>query len=236
MSHERPERPNSAQGDNESNAPSALESAESYLAASATAGGAGDGSGSTFSASFTKLLTWGEAAGLIRPESHFSFLRREPDEAGNEHEVWFDESINRWHKATFPNRFGIAWGRKGSATASEYLTRLMLQNEYFGDDIQLVALVNCREKLRVITSQPHVAGEHAHAEEIQIWFRGLGFSRFSSGESVAWFRKDINLLVSDAHEGNVIRTADGVLFAIDLNPMRPDQEMRELVISMLDVF
>ena len=30
----------------------------------------------------------------------------------------------------------------GSAIAREYLTRLILQNEYFGDDIRLIALVN----------------------------------------------------------------------------------------------
>ena len=235
MGNERQKRSISSQGDHESNAPSTLESAESYVAASTAAGKQGDGSRSAFSASFAALLNWGEATGLTRPEGEFSFLRRKPTAYGDEHQAWFDEGNNRWHKATYPNRFGIAWSREGSATAGEYLTRLLLQNQYFGDDIHLMALANCDKKLRVITSQPHIIGEHAAYEEIQRWFRGLGFNRFESGGSFAWYRTDYNLLVSDAHEGNVIRSPTGALFAIDLNLLMPNQETRELFISLLDI-
>lgn len=233
---ERQARPNPSQGGDGPNALSALESAESYLTASATAGGAGDGSGPSFSASFATLLHWGEANKLIRAETDFPFFRRIPDGHGDEHEGWFDETCGRWYKATYPNQFGVAWGRNGSATACEYLTRLVLQNRHFADDIQLVALVNCGKKLRVITSQPHVVGEHALYEEIKLWFSGLGFSRFESNGSVAWYRENDNLLVSDAHEGNVIRSITGALFAIDLNLMNPNDEIRALVISMLMKF
>jgi Serine/Threonine/Tyrosine Kinase found in polyvalent proteins len=232
MDDERREESNITQSYDEVDALSTLESAESYLAASAASGRASDGCRTPFAASFTAILEWGEATGLICKQEAFSFLGQPPNAFGDEHQAWFDEATNRWFKATYPNAFGLAWGRRGSATAGEYLTRLLLQNQYFGDDIQLVALVNCGEKLRVVTSQPHIVGENALYEEIQRWFNELEFCRFESGGCVAWYRKPDNLLVSDAHEGNVIKTADGTLFAIDLNLIKPDDETRELVISL----
>jgi len=52
-------------------------------------------------------------------------------------------------------------------------------------------------------------------------------------DCVAWYRETENLLIADAHEGNVIRTPDGVLFAIDPNLIQPCGEMLETVISLL---
>ncbi len=96
-----------------------------------------------------------------------AFLHRPRTAFGQEHECWFDEELGRWWKATYANRFGLAWGRDGSATAEEYLTRLVLQNKWFGDGIELEALINCDRKLRVLTSQPHIVGEPAEYDEIQ---------------------------------------------------------------------
>jgi hypothetical protein len=76
-------------------------------------------------------------------------------------------------------------------------------------------------------------GERALYEEIQIWFNDMEFARFESGGCIAWYRENDNLLVSDAHEWNVIRSETGALFAIDLNLMKPNQEMREAVISLI---
>ena len=234
MRDEQRDRCNSNQGDNGENALSTLESAESYVAASAAAGAASDGRRTPFSNSFATFLTWGEEADLIRPIEDFPFFLRPPDGYGDEHEAWFDEASSRWYKSTYPNQFGLAWGRNGSATAGEYLTRLVLQNQYFGDAIRLIALVRCNQKLRVLTSQPHVPGEAALSGEIQQWFRTLGYNRLEIDDSVAWYRKPENLLVADAHEGNVIRTPAGMLFAIDLNLMKPCGEMLEVVLSMLN--
>jgi hypothetical protein len=219
----------------ESSPQPALESAASYLAASAAADGEDHGGRTEFAASFEAIVRWGEANKIIRPQKDFPFFERTPTGYGNEHQCWFDEASNRWYKATYPNRFGLAWGRDGSATVGEYFTRLVLQNEYFGDDIQLVALADCGQKLRIITSQPHIVGERATYDEIRLWFRGLGFSRFESNGSIAWYRQGDNLLVSDAHEGNVIRSVTGALFAIDLNLMKPNQEIRAIIIAMLEL-
>ncbi len=101
----------------ESSAPSTLESAASYVAASTAADGENHGSRSAFTTSFAAIMRWGEVVGLIKDEADFPFLKQPPTGHGDEHEGWFDEKSNRWYKATYPNRFGVAWGRYGSATA-----------------------------------------------------------------------------------------------------------------------
>lgn len=235
MEDERHEFDTPTQGGDGQIALPALESAEGYVASSTTAGRTGDGCSAalstSFNESFATLLSWGEANNLIRPEDEFPFFQRHADGYGDEHQAWFDEPSNRWFKATYTNKFGLAWGHTGSATPGEYLTRLVLQNQYFGDDIHLVALVNAGGKLRVLTSQPHVAGEAASLGEIQMWFQGLGFKRLESNNCIAWYRKADNLLVADAHEGNVLRTPSGVLLAIDLNIIKPTGDMLQFAIE-----
>jgi hypothetical protein len=206
-------------------AQSALASAESHVATSTSAGCAGDGSGKEFAVSFNSLVEWADKQGLIRFHTDFTFFNRPPDGYGDEHEAWFDALSNLWFKATYPNRFGLAWNRDVSATAQTYLTRLVLQNRYFGDDIQLVALINVDERLRVLTSQPHIFGEAAPYAEIQEWFLNLGFARVCANDCVAWYIRSDNLLIADAHEGNVIKTPNGDLVPIDLNIIQPSGEL-----------
>lgn len=141
--------------------------------------------------------------------------------------MWFDEGSNRWFKATYRNKFGLAWGRDGSATALEYIDRLILQNTYFRDDIRLIGVIEVKQQIRVLTSQPHIAGDPACADEIQKWFRKLQFICIESNGRVAWYREKENLLVADAHEGNVIKTASGALVPIDLNLTCPVGDMHK---------
>ena len=219
-------RTDQPEGDDRDLEPGSLESAESHVARSTGPSDPGDASGEKFSAAFRALLEWGETASLIRPEEVFDFFRRPPDGYGDEHQAWFDESSNRWFKATYPNRFGLGWGSGDSATAGEYLSRLTYQNQYFADDIRLVALINSNQHLRILTSQPHIAGEAPSQEEIQNWFRELGFVRLVSEDRIAWFLASENLLIADAHEGNVIKTANGILVPIDLNIIKPRGDLR----------
>lgn len=223
-------QPQSNGGNPESNS---LKSAESYLTASTSTGYSVDAGGKEFSIAFQALLAWGETNGLIRAESEFDFFKRPTNGHGDEHEAWFHESSNRWFKATYANRFGLAWGRDGSATAQEYLSRLVLQNKHFGDDIRLIALVNCDSKLRVLTSQPHISGEPACYPEIQAWFCTLGFIRLEVSSRIAWYLKEENLLVADAHEGNVVRTREGMLVPIDLNIVQPSGILLDWALSCI---
>ena len=204
-----------------------LQSALSYLAASASASGPGDGSRTGFSASFAALLQWGVEQDLVHEEKEFGFFRRKPFVTASEHSVWFIEP-NRWFKVTNPpNTFGIAWGRDGTATPTEYLTRIALQNEHFADDIRLECLLNCGQKMRILTSQRHVEGRASTYEEIQWWFANLGFVRIVYGTSIAWYSMKANLLIADAHEANVIFTSEGKCVPIDLNITKPSGDLRE---------
>lgn len=212
---------------------SALHAAESFIAGSPESGTSCDGSGAAFTATFSALAEWGEQRGLIREETEFAFFARQPDGHGDEHQAWFHPESRRWFKATYPNRFGLAWGRDDTATPHEYLRRLILQNIYFGDDIRLVALANCGGKLRVVTSQPHIAGEPAAYDEIQQWFVALEFTQLNAGNRIAWYYAPENLLVADAHEGNVIRTPHESLIPIDLNIIQPIGALWESVIALL---
>ncbi len=87
-----------------------------------------------------------------------------------------------------------------------------------------MALISHEGKMRVLTSQPHIAGESAKYDRIQQWFVELGFLRIESG-SIAWYYPPANLLVADAHEGNVIETAVGTLVPIDLNVVQPKGDL-----------
>lgn len=115
----------------------------------------------------------------------------------------------------------MAWDREGTANPNEYLTRLILQNICFSDEIKLEAAINCRGKMRVLTSQPHIIGGPAPSQAIQDWFIGLGAVRIDSNDRIAWYFREINILVADAHEGNVLLTPNGELIPIDLNIMEP---------------
>jgi hypothetical protein len=220
---------NEHQDDGEDSAAGTLESAESHIAASTGTSTSCDGSGEAFSSTFSSLIDWAQDRVLIRVEADYEFFARPPDSRGNEHEVWFDAASKRWFKATFRNRFGLPWGQGISATPHEYLLRLLLQNRYFGDKMYLVAIINCEGKIRLLTSQPHVSGDFARPDEIQKWFRAHGFVRLEISERIAWYLKSENLLIADAHEGNVIKTPAGTIVPIDLNLIQPRGVLLEWV-------
>ena len=129
----------------------------------------------------------------------------------------------------------MAWlgEEREQPTPFEYLERLRLQNDCFGDDIRLEALVNCDSKLRVLTSQPNINGEPAPADLIKQWFEVLGFKKIEAGGSVAWYDESANLLVADAHEGNVIITEDSYVVPIDLNITEPCEEMKREILLLI---
>jgi hypothetical protein len=225
--------PESTEGNNGKTEGSALESAEGHVTASTGTDCPCDVCCKSFTTAFSAILGWAEDNGLIRQISDYDFFGRPPDGAGDEHEAWFEENSSRWFKATYDNEFGLAWGRLGTATAKEYLTRWVLQNQFFGDDIHLVALVNSNSKMRVLISQPHIEGDPASPSDIENWFISIGFSKIDFSGSVAWYLEEENLLVADAHEGNVLRSPSGDLIPIDLNIVKPAVHLLEAIVDYL---
>ena len=110
--HEETGPPNSG----ERTSVGSLESAKNHLERCAITSDSGDGGRQEFAPSFSALLDWGIKNQLIFPDESFPFLRRPPDGFGLEHEAWFDESRNRWFKATYANRFGVGARRFGNGS------------------------------------------------------------------------------------------------------------------------
>jgi hypothetical protein len=70
--------------------------------------------------------------------------------------------------------------------------------------------------IRVVTAQPAIEGHPAEMQEIASFFLGSGFERRRWGRNLVWFRPADGIVASDTHGGNVLRTTDGALVAIDV--------------------
>lgn len=116
-------------------------------------------------------------------------------------------------------------------TIAEYLARLALTNALFGDDWR------CEGALRydtdggcgVVTSQPAIGsplGQRARptAAEICRYFEARDFLPVAGSEAKTFYRVADNVAVFDAHEGNVVRTPEGLL-PIDVIAVHPDDRL-----------
>lgn len=202
----------------QSNAPGALEIALAHTRAGAEAIRRGGGlfGATQLAAECEALRRWAEQAGCLKV---FEAISRPPDAFGYEHEVWFpqaDGAESRVIKATYGNCFGhLPDGSEASPAG--YLERLVLCNEVLGDQISLLGIEECRPGvIRVVTAQPAVQGHPAEVHEITQFFESSGFQRRQWGRNSVWFRAADGIIASDTHGGNVLRTRDGALVAIDV--------------------
>lgn len=187
---------------------------------------------SIYDESFRRLVRWAEEAGCF-------FEGLQPlKEGGREHDLIFIEDEASWLKFTKPAAAGYAVSFElGSpslvpALPLEYLERMELHNELFADLVSFVGVAGERTRPRILTRQPHLAGEAATREEIvtmmvdRLGFRQLP-DRFSIGyeDSLAFARDDV--AVFDLRPANVVRTPEGVMAPIDTIPVRMDARARE---------
>ena len=162
----------------------------------------------------------------------FEATSRPADAFGYEHEVWFPQESGpdaQVVKATYGNCFGhLPDGC--DATPVGYLERLVLCNEVLGDQITLLGVEESRPGvIRVVTAQPAIQGHPAEMEDIASFFLNAGFERRYWGRNVVWFRPTDSIVASDTHGGNVLRTDDGSLVAIDVPLMVWKPEMNPLL-------
>ena len=155
---------------------------------------------------------------------------------GEEHLVWPNAALARYVKLTHAGRFGLAadaqWFFDGEreeagtkaflrdATPLEYLDRLLLQNEVFGDDIRLLGIIDKARGMHVVTSQPTIRGEVVTLEEIIAFMVASGFTRIDAvrlghADALAFYRPADGLAVFDCHVGNFIKSGPHVV-PIDL--------------------
>lgn len=161
------------------------------------------------------------------------------DADGQEHRVRFDDSSGRWFKATHPETYGgapqISYDLDpvtdrpaqrlvmGKGTPMQYLERWSLFNAVFGDEVRLERVLAVGYGLSILISQRDITGDAPELREIEDFFRQRGFEPVPSSQD-AFYRATDDVLALDAHQANLVRTADG-LVPIDIPVFRPDTDI-----------
>jgi hypothetical protein len=182
------------------------------------------------------LLDWARESGILGGESE---LIPATDADGVEHRVFFDEATNRWFKATHPETYGgapqISYDLDpvtdrpvrrlvmGKATPLVYLERWSLFNAAFGDEVSLERVLSIGYGLSIVVAQRDISGEAPSLEEIEGYFIERGFQPVPNSQD-AYYRAADDLLALDAHQANLVRTADG-LVPIDIPVFHPDEDI-----------
>jgi hypothetical protein len=125
---------------------------------------------------------------ILDPFDYLPYATR----GGEEHFVWHMAGAPRVFKLTKANCFGFTVDAEWfldeesdaaelkpalrGATPLEYFERLLLQNEIFGDAVEFVGIIDKRQALQVVTSQPAIRGEPATPSEIAALMEALSFS------------------------------------------------------------
>lgn len=127
----------------------------------------------------------------------------------------------------------------GDATPFEYLERLELQNSVFNDDIQLLGCWIEAEGLVVVTSQPAIHGESPRPAEILKCMDAITFERIpgipaNSEDCFSFYRRRDKVAAFDAHTGNYVRIASGLIVPIDLVMVRADDAMHDYTCRRID--
>ncbi len=140
----------------------------------------------------------------------------------------FDSKLGVYRKSTHPGTYGgylsrgnvlhpetQRWDERPlvlHATPREYLDRLRLAREVFGDDSVVTRVVTTPSGLSIETAQTALRGTPATPEEISAEMRAAGF-RLLHRDGV-WFRDRDQALAWDL-EGNAILLSDGSLGVFD---------------------
>ena len=161
------------------------------------------------------------------------------ERGGEEHRLWLAEDGQRYFKATFPGKFGfvVVLTPAGipdlaDATPLEYLERLILQNRVFGDSVCLEGMTQEAGGIAIVTSQPHLAGTAPTREEIlsfmaRLWFKPLRGLDLGRPGSLAFYRDLDEVAAFDAHPGNFVRDAEGIVLPIDLILLHASEALQE---------
>ncbi len=160
------------------------------------------------------------------------------DLAGQEHRVRLDKAHHQVFKATHPETYGgapqISYDLDpltdrpvrrlvmGKATPMVYLERWSLFNAAFGDDVRLERVLSIGNGLSIVVSQRDITGDAPSLEEIESYFVERGFLPVPNSQD-AYYRAADDLLSLDAHQANLVRTADGIV-PIDIPVFHPDED------------
>ena len=173
--------------------------------------------------------------GLCHLPSALPELTREPDDEGNEHQVWFRRESSTYLKVTWPDFFGLLVIHRPDederASPIAYLERWHLHNELFGDNVRFLGVVEDGGNMRMVIEQPAVEGVPATLEQINDFFIRNSWRRFSVDGEVAYFDPERQVVISDTHRGNLILMEDGLLAPIDLRVQSLSGAMLDYVLK-----
>ena len=187
------------------------------------------------------LVEWAREKGLELEADEW--LSRVENTHG-EHHVFLDTDKQRYFKITHDSRdknapgFAIAIGLDDiimtvesqrwmcvpyirDATACEYLSRVVLFNRTFGDDIQLEGVICDPARIAVVTSQPVIRGRAATTEEVAAAMEEWGFVLSDcpplgrkNVASQSFYNSAERIAVFDTHAANFL-VNEGVVAPID---------------------
>lgn len=157
-----------------------------------------------------------------------------PVASGAEHDVFFEEESQTAIKITRDGRFGHSLEGEGiTALPSEYLSRLLYQNELFGDQIVICGVIATEGNAHLVSRQPWIKPSATSPVpdqgEIDEYFAALGFIRSDQLAAPAYYHEALDLAVLDAHPLNVLRDERGRLVPIDVVVGRPGAAARVIL-------
>jgi hypothetical protein len=152
-------------------------------------------------------------------------------EGGREHDITFDEgsgTVLKFTKASCADYivdFFDGRPRLSNGDPIEYLDRLILHDELFGEMTRLVLIGGVQNHRRIITRQRRTLGRPASKGEIQsLMIDDLGFKELRNNygigyeESLAFIREDAAAF--DLRPANVFITDEGLPVVFDSIPVR----------------
>lgn len=168
----------------------------------------------------------------------FPIVHRIPDDAGQEHKVWFDPTDACYYKLTHPAFFGLNVVYRDEsdrfATPLQYLERWVLHNQLFGDAVEwLGCFRNEQAQISILIRQPAISGMPASDFEIDSFFKEADWLPFAIQDELAYFIPTKSIVVSDTHRGNLIKLPEGLLVPIDLRLQKVKGSLRQAVLNVL---
>ena len=114
----------------------------------------------------------------------------------------------------------------------EYLERLLLQNQVFGDRAVLEEIARDNGELTIITSQPTILGDGISHDEMiafmaKLWFQPLRGLSLGRPGALAFYRDLDEVTAFDAHPGNFVKDDNGVVLPIDLVLLRAEEALQK---------
>lgn len=173
--------------------------------------------------------------GSFVPAENFAEKTRSPNQGGNEHDVHFDPSSNRFYKFTgatgeFQSSFGTHDDIYSYLKNTEALNRLSPE---LGIKVHGITQSPFTGRAQLVTSVNRIAGTHPSESEVVDHLRSQGWKPVDAEGApdnelteYAWRDPKSGTVISDVHAGNWIKTESGKMVPIDMT-VTPGRKSRK---------